>query len=80
MIKAPESLHEKIRAIFRPLWKGYVDGGNERAKKLIEAEIKKRAAENKVLAELARADLESNIKPDPERTERTKETGRPIRG
>ena len=52
-MKAPEWMHEKIRAIFRPFWRVYVDSGNSLERK---ARIKEMLEKEKILKQMAEAD------------------------
>ena len=76
MIKAPEWMHEKLAAIFRPLWKWHArpNKNTERNKRIREMLEKER-----ILKELAEADLESRITLDPGTVRQIRDTGRSIR-
>ena len=76
-MKAPEYLHEKLAAIFRPFlrWHAKPNKNTERNKR-----IKEMLEKEKILKELAEADRESNITLDPGTVRQIRDTGRSLKG
>ena len=69
-------IEHKLRAFFRPPWEAYVSTGNSLERK---ARIREMLEKEKILKELAEADLESRITLDPGTVRQIKDTGRSIR-